>query len=551
MTPLPAPTPSDFSPPPPVPDAPRNEKKPAPQIPYRLWLTLLLFIPLSDYLIFPFEENAAGLGGAGLAAWFLTIAALALFVSRFQGRLALGATILLTTLSATVWQPGWANLISFAGGLAILAWNPRSSELAWGTLHSFLRVLTAPFFLPVYFAKTVAALLQRRFPRAHRFWHWVGIALPGVLLSGFFLLFLCWGNAVLAQWISSAIEEFFRLLQSLVFPDFLRVIFWGGLLVLGVFLFVPAHRCQELIPPGKLFSARRTANRDAAAAHWRWVFALAGVNLVFLLTNTLDVIYLWIRQQPPANVGTTDYLYNGVYGLIFATILAGGVLALVFNGATTLTRSRWLRGLGFLWIAQNAFLILGVAFRLWLHIDRFCLTPRRVEVAFFLLLVLAGFVLLFLYILREKSLRWLISGNLLAVFVLFWGIQFADVDKWCVDSAMEKRRADPAFRIDDDFLRDLDGSRWHLIYMLSQLDGDAPDILAARKTWAQAKENICRTIMNEWPTPSDHWKSYTGRTAQESRALCTVLGIPPRNDIYDWCCTEPPPNPVKRDDAHR
>ncbi len=546
MTLSPAPTP-----PPPISSAPQSAKKPAPEIPWRLWLALLLFIPLSDYLIFPFEENAAGLGGAGLAAWFFAIAAFALFVSRSRGRLALGAAILLTALPVTVWQPGWANLISFAGGLAVLAWNPRSSELAWGTLHSFLRVLTAPFFLPVYFAQTGAALLQKRFPRAHRFWHWVGIALPGVLLSGFFLLFLCWGNAVLAQWISSAAKEFALLLQSLVFPDFLRVVFWGGLLVLGVFLFVPAHRCQEPISPGKLFAARRTASRDAAAAHWRWVFALAGVNLVFLLTNTLDVVYLWIRRQPPVNVGTTDYLYNGVYGLIFATILAGGVLALVFNGATSLTRSRWLRGLGFLWVAQNVFLILGVAFRLWLHIDRFCLTPRRVEVAFFLLLVLAGFVLLLFHILREKSLRWLISGNLLAVFVLFWGIQFADVDKWCVDSAMKKRRADPALRIDDDFLRDLDGSRWRLVHMLAQMDGDAPDIVAARKTWAQAKENICRTIINEWPTPSDHWKSYTGRAARESRALCEVLGIPPRDDLYIWCCTEPPANPVKRDDAHR
>ena len=488
------------------------------------------------------------MGGAGLAAWFFAIATLALFASRGQGRLALGTTILLTTLPATVWQPSWTNLISFAGGLAVLAWNPRTSELAWGTLHTFLRVLTAPFFLLVYCTKTVAALLQKRFPRTYRFWHWAGIALPGVLLSGFFLLFLCWGNAVLAQWLSSAIEEFFRLLQSLVFPDFLRVLFWGCMLVLGIFLFVPAYRCQEPILLGKIFSARRTASRDSTAAHWRWVFALAGVNLVFLLTNTLDVVYLWIRQQPPANVGTTDYLYNGVYGLIFATILAGGVLALVFNGTNTFTRSRWLRGLGFFWIAQNAFLILGVALRLWLHIDRFCLTPRRVEVAFVLLLVLTGFVLLLLYILREKSLRWLISGNLLAVFALFWGIQFTDVDKWCVNSAMAKRQTDPTFRIDTDFLRDLDGSRWRLIAMLAQLEGNAFDILAARETWAQAKENILERVHSA-PSPDLPWQSYSFRTARESRAICAQLGIPPRDDLYGWCATETPAHTFYRGDA--
>jgi hypothetical protein len=44
-----------------------------------------------------------------------------------------------------------------------------------------------------------------------------------------------------------------------------------------------------------------------------------------------------------------------------------------------------------------------------------------------LILVAVGFVLLLLRIARGRTLRWLVGGNLAAVFALFFVAQFADI----------------------------------------------------------------------------------------------------------------------------
>jgi hypothetical protein len=295
-------------------------------------------------------------------------------------------------------------------------------------------------------------------------------------------------NDVLALWMSKVLTKIGDILAVFVDIDRERVFSWFVFAMLGALVLLPAWRSFQKTKPDSLGKSRRDEPPEIAGRAWQWGLVLGGVNLAFLLTNTLDVVWLWVRRTVPSGVNSTEYLHNGVYGLIFVTILAGAVLAFLFNGAPKLTRSPWLRRLGLLWVAQNLFLVAGVGFRLWLHVESFCLTPRRIGVAFFLALVLAGFVLLVVYILRQKTLRWLFTSNLLVLLALFFGLQFANIDAWCADSAIRSRKASPNIRMNASFISKIGDEGWRVVYFLDTADEPSFRVPVSPKTKAAAKD---------------------------------------------------------------
>ncbi|MDR2845440.1 MAG: DUF4173 domain-containing protein [Puniceicoccales bacterium] len=514
---------------PPLLPTPSRETATPPQVPEheqtggRFWVSLALFVPVADVCLYGFPDI-----GAGVAALAAVTALLACWVSRARGRLAIGAVVLVASLVAQVIEPGWANLFSLVAGIGILAWTNRANALAWGLVAAAWRMATAPFRLPLLrpFAGLFPVSFRGTISGVGAVAGVVRLVLPAVLVSGLFLVLLTWGNAVLGEWAKQAASRVGAFLAELFRLDAKRIFFWVMMVFVGAVLLVPALRCVVPSAEGTLWANRRKEGSAPERNCLQWLLTLGGVNLVFLLTNTVDGVYLWARHQPPAGVGTTEYLYGGVYGLIFVTLLAGGVLALLFNGAASVTRSPWLRGLGVAWVAQNVFLISGVGFRLWLHVEQFCLTPRRVEVAFFLVLVLTGFVLLLIYVLREKSLRWLVGNNVLAVVALFFVVQFADVDAWCVESAIAKRQS-ASLRIDDDFLRSVGFTGWRLTKLLAEeppekRDGTGSYVQAVQR-WEHMKHRMDERAKVS-PVAETPWQAYAWRRQREARALSEALG---------------------------
>lgn len=503
-------------------------------MPWRLWFALVAFIPVADVCLF----GVWG-WGAGLVVAFVWLSLLAVFVSRAEGNVAVGIAILLPSLAARLIEPGFANTICLLAGLSILAWSPRRSALAWGLLESVWRSLHSLSLFTRYNALGISELSRRN--ALHTFGQRLRVAggktgkavrivFPALVISLFFLLLLTLGNVALgkwtgtgARWAAEGLGDLFEWFFGLFRFDTKRIGFWLLAFIVAVFLLMPAQS-HELADrrEGALWQ-RRPADGETGLRSLQWLLVLAGVNLVFLLTNTLDAIYLWVRQSPPEGVATTDYLYGGVYGLVFVTLLAGGLLAILFNRQGGYRYRRALRWLGVLWIAQNVFLIGGVGFRLWLHVERFCLTPRRVELAFFLLLVLAGFVLLLIYVLRDKSLRWLIGSNLLALLVLFFSVQFVDINGMCVQSAREKRKVNSELEIDGGFLLSVGLSGWPLVHELAA-EGDEK----AKQTWRLFKKKLPKT-----PVPLK-WQGYSARHHAQVLALCQSAGVPAQDIANAW-----------------
>jgi hypothetical protein len=174
-----------------------------------------------------------------------------------------------------------------------------------------------------------------------------------------------------------------------------------------------------------------------------------------------------VNRALPAQVNYSEYVHQGVWALSSAVVLSAAVLIVIMQQAPSVTGSRTLRALSYAWILQNLVLTAGVLLRLHLYVTTYGLTELRLDVAFFLLLVSAGFVLLTWRIARGKSLGWLIEANLLATFTLFATVQFLDTSAWIADYNVDAWKRSHLV-IDEGYLESLGSSAYRALIRLAE-----------------------------------------------------------------------------------
>jgi len=115
-------------------------------------------------------------------------------------------------------------------------------------------------------------------------------------------------------------------------------------------------------------------------------------------------------------------------------------------------------------VAQNVFVLLSVALRLKLYIEAYDMTVLRLSVMIFLVLVAAGFGLLTVKIIHDRSLSWLIGGCMLAVFTTFYVTQFLDLKGWSANYNVAQWVKDPNHKLDRYYLGHLGPAAWPAIH---------------------------------------------------------------------------------------
>ena len=254
------------------------------------------------------------------------------------------------------------------------------------------------------------------------------IALPAIFLLVIFATLLGTGNAILGKWRADFLTEITNYLNSIEFPKFRRLVWWGITGILTLIFVCPANTGTF---SSKLEKPWRQLGTDSGSLRLhQWITCLAALNALFLLSNVTDVIFLWFSRELPSGISHSDYVHHGVYALIATTVLSAMIMALLTQHSDFVSRNRWVQSLSYLWMFQNAVLISGVFLRLWIYVDAYGYTPKRVYVALFLGLVIFGFGLLGWAICKHKGLKWLIGSNLVLVFCFFSTIQFIDVPRW-------------------------------------------------------------------------------------------------------------------------
>lgn len=171
----------------------------------------------------------------------------------------------------------------------------------------------------------------------------------------------------------------------------LHVLYWLlGIVWFGLYM-VP--RPESIKAPAK--AAQEPERGETLLPHLP-LFCLIGVNLAFLVATSTDMLFLWLHRVPQG-ISQTDYLYDGVASITWASVLAAGILLFFFRPRGSSRCSFPSRVAGYVLVIQTFLLAISVYLRLYYQIDAYGFTPRRLQAAEALLLGVGGLVILLLY----------------------------------------------------------------------------------------------------------------------------------------------------------
>ncbi|HEY3897795.1 MAG TPA: DUF4173 domain-containing protein [Chthoniobacter sp.] len=494
---------------------------PAAQTNERLWPTLTVapFLAwLADYLFW--WQNP----GASVAAFF-SLTAVLIFIlhartQRQRQRAGIACGLLVLSSIATVWEVSWTNTVVLVGLLAVVVGESFYAGVpgaTWARWSQALRAWLCAFGRwPWLFRQLAAtALVRMGLSKASGdvFGRSMQVVVPAFCLGGIFLVVFQLGNAVFREFCTRISATLTHSIENIdLSPD--HFLFWLAMATLALALVQPRSPVLNSESPEQSWS--RFERKDRAVAVWQSRSILVVLNALFFTVNTIDAACLWRNAKLPAGVTYSEFAHDGVGSLIFATLLSALVLAAMFQQSIEVVRSRGLKALALLWIAQNLVLIASVFLRLKLYVDAYQLSEQRVYVGCFLLLVTAGFGLLAWHVMRDGSLSALIFQNVLATFALFFVLQFLDVAGHVARFNVDRWRQDRRRELDIVYLESLGPGGWPALCEVAS--PNEVSLLAAN-----AREQVVRLARSEAERRNQSdWRSFQVRRQAADKALFRV-----------------------------
>ncbi len=149
------------------------------------------------------------------------------------------------------------------------------------------------------------------------------------------------------------------------------------------------------------------------------VVLLALLNVLLLVVNVLDIVYLWISRQIPTGMTLSEYLHQGTGTLITSIVLAILIIMFYFRGYLNFSaKNKPILILAYAWILQNAFVIVSTGYRTLLYISEYNLTYKRLGVYIWLVLTLIGLITTLVKIYQKKTNLYLFKANGWAFYIV-------------------------------------------------------------------------------------------------------------------------------------
>jgi len=496
--------------------SPAPAMKPNPEPPVhlpRLLLGLALAVAIFDLCFW----GADATPGFSVAVFFLALAGIILGNRESSGGRRT-ARLLLALLAggavAAAIETGVTNTLVLLILIVALAGETFFSEIEspWGRwLSQYAALVRAPgriFWLG-------ARLMEAAFGGGVS---WAGgliggclLAIPALVLAVIFGSLLASGNAVFGSWTNNFFDWFWK--ELALYLDPARIAFW----FFTAFLILPLLRPAQVSAWWWKWTeslSRLPEILPTRAALFSSGLVLVVLNLLFLIANIADALFLWSGQARPVGVTYSGFVHNGVNSLVITVVLSALVLTGIFQQALSVSKHRELKALALVWIAQNLFLLVSVVLRLKLYIEAYDMTVARLSAMIFLVLVAAGYALLTIKIVKEKSLSWLVGGCILAVFATFYITQFLNLAGWSADYNVTRFEEKPTRNLDFSYLVELGPPAWPA---LRHACGLLPNDPSYSGEWREAKEketNQPRAKFN-----SKHWREFSLRAWINSWAL--------------------------------
>jgi hypothetical protein len=477
-----------------------------------------------------------------------------------------------------VFQRGGATIGGFALLLLLVAlllrpllWRNRGARMALIAAAFFAFVLAAdPGLLALFLywtMLTLAALLTR----AERFgdgWRWTLRMIGHGALSPFTplrdliilkrtrrrrgstlgrlalaLILPALGTIVFVALFSVAnpvIDEFLNRFDARLSPEAIVRLFFAGIVFLAAWSLLRPPRLPfwtSLKPPFAESGEALPGVTPASIA-----ISLFAFNLVFAIQNGLDIAFLWSGAPLPGDLTLAGYAHRGAYPLIATALLAGLFVLVTLRPGSDTARSRGIRLLVVLWIAQNLFLVASTIYRTFDYIESYSLTVLRIAALIWMGLVAIGLVLICWRLLRNRSAAWLINANMLAALLVLSACTCVDLERtaaaWNVRHAREV--GGRGVELDLCYLRDL-GPPALLPLLELEMRPNLPQPFHDRVTGVRTR------MMERLAAAQADWHGWTPRNAgrlAEARRIVADHRLPAwGGDLLDCSPPRPPAPP--------
>jgi hypothetical protein len=351
--------------------------------------------------------------------------------------LACAAGSLLSSFCIFWWGTGLpfvANICSLAAVVG-LSFNPSSSLLVAG-FNTFISVVTS---VPRLFYSPIGAQPETNFGNGLK--KFVLVLVPVIITLTFVLVYRA----------ANPIFKSFTDQINLNFISFGWCIFTlaGFFAMYGFFKFFAIRKVNEADSnsPDNLPQLTLQQHQQAGMGSqlsvsnelFNGVVLFSLLNLVLLCVNGLDVFYMWIVSRLPQGITLDAYLHDGANTLIFSIVMAIAVILFIFRGYLNFYEgNKWLKALAYVWITQNALLIITTANRNWWVIESLGFTRRRIGIYAYLLLCLVGLATTFIKVMQKKSNWFLFRKNAWAFYAIFITSCFINWDEMIVNYNCQK-----------------------------------------------------------------------------------------------------------------
>jgi hypothetical protein len=478
--------------------------------------------------LFLFERAGATIGGFALL--LLGVAALlrpVLWRDR-RARLALGAAAFFALVLAA--DPGVLALFLYWIMLTLAALLPRAADFGDGwrwTLRMIGHGALSPF-APLRDLMILKRTRRRRGSALGRLA--LALVLP-VLGTILFLALFAAANPL--------IEDFLVRFDATLSTETIARLIFAGLIFLAAWSLLRPPRLPfwgSLKPP--FATAEALPGVTAASV----TLSLCAFNLVFAVQNGLDLAFLWSGAPLPGDLTLAGYAHRGAYPLIATALLAGLFVLVTLRPGSDTARSRGVRLLVVLWIAQNLLLVASTIYRTVDYIEAYSLTELRIAALIWMGLVAIGLVLICWRLLRNRSAAWLINANMLAALLVLAGCTCADLGlvtaSWNVRHAREV--GGRGVQLDFCYLRDLGPSA---LLPLIELETH-PNL---PQPFRNKVVGVRTRMMERLAAAQTDWHGWTLRNARrlaEARRIVAEQHLPSSGgDLLD-CAPPRPPAPL-------
>ncbi len=266
--------------------------------------------------------------------------------------------------------------------------------------------------------------------------------LPVLVAIVFFVIFRI-ANPVFAEltdsvflWLGESIEWFFQLLSPgrlvlMVFGTYISA--WFILRKRSEKLALKEVSISEVVQRKRTpkageslfeFSPIALKNENATGA-----ILMTMVALMATAVNLIDISTLWFNFEIEEGMNLSQLVHEGTYMLIISILLSMGIMLYYFRGNQNFyQKNERLKWLAYIWIVQNAIMVISVSIRNYHYIHHFGLAYKRIGVLLFLGLTLFGLATLTLKIKHKKSAFYLIRTNSWSIYALLFALAIPNWD---------------------------------------------------------------------------------------------------------------------------